>query len=141
MLSGSTIFVIMIFVTVLLLFQGMVVPVFGESAAARKRLQKRLAAIEGNDPENSFDSILRKKYLKKLSPLEQVLEDLLQGREFLQVFLAQDRVERVFRVVALNRCQSLLQALARCCRFAENRNDHALEQEQHGHEDHDDENC
>ena len=41
-MNGSTMFIIMVFVTVVLLMQGLVVPVFGDSAQARKRLQKRL---------------------------------------------------------------------------------------------------
>ena len=73
-MNGSTIFVILIFVTVLLLFQGMVIPVFGESARARKRLKKRLESIEFSDGEPSYQSLLRSKYLKKLSPLERFLE-------------------------------------------------------------------
>ena len=75
-MSGTTIFVIMIFVTVFLLFQGMTVPVFGESANARKRLQKRLQELDSGDDEESYQSLLRKKYLKKLTPIERSLESL-----------------------------------------------------------------
>jgi tight adherence protein B len=75
-MSGTTIFVIMIFVTVVLLSQGMTVPVFGESAKARKRLEKRLRDLDSGDNEESYQSLLRKKYLKKLSPLERMLESL-----------------------------------------------------------------
>lgn len=75
-MSGTTIFVIMIFVTVFLLFQGMTVPVFGETAQARKRLQKRLQKLDSGDAEESYQSLLRKKYLRKLSPLERRLESL-----------------------------------------------------------------
>ena len=75
-MSGTTIFVIMTFVTVVLLSQGMTVPVFGESAKARKRLEKRLRELDSGDNEESYQSLLRKKYLKKLSPLERMLESL-----------------------------------------------------------------
>ncbi len=85
MLNGPTIFIIMIFVTVLLLFQGMVIPVFGESAQARKRLKKRLDQIDVDDGEASYQSLLRKKYLKKLSPIER----------FLESFPAMERLARV----------------------------------------------
>ena len=34
--SGAQIFIVMVFVTVVLLMQGLVVPVFGESAKVRK---------------------------------------------------------------------------------------------------------
>jgi tight adherence protein B len=74
MLNGPTIFIILVFVTVLLLFQGMVVPVFGESAQARKRLKKRLEKIEHAEGEPSYQSLLRAKYLKKLSPIERFFE-------------------------------------------------------------------
>lgn len=74
MFNGPTIIIIMVFVTVFLLFQGMIVPVFGESAQARKRLKKRLEHIEMSDGEPSYQSLLRAKYLKKLSPLERYLE-------------------------------------------------------------------
>lgn len=75
-MNGSTIFIVMIFVTVFLLMQGMVVPVFGESAQARKRLKKRLAKIDSVDGEDSYTSLVRKKHLKKLSPVERFLEGL-----------------------------------------------------------------
>lgn len=76
MLNGPTIFTIIVFVTVLMLFQGMVVPVFGESAQARKRLKKRLEKIQHAGGEPSYQSLLRAKYLKKLSPLERFFESL-----------------------------------------------------------------
>ena len=76
MLSGTTIFIIMIFVTVFLLSQGLVVPVFGESAQARKRLKKRLANLDLDDGEDSYQSLLRKKHLRKLTPLERMLESI-----------------------------------------------------------------
>ena len=45
MSTGQITYIVLIFVTVFLLAQGLVVPVFGESAQAAKRLKKRLAAI------------------------------------------------------------------------------------------------
>jgi tight adherence protein B len=76
MINGSTIFIIMVFVTVLLLFQGMVVPVFGESAHVRKRLKERLKDIERKEGGDSYQSLLRDKYLRKLTPLERMFEKL-----------------------------------------------------------------
>jgi tight adherence protein B len=76
MFSGSTIFIIMTFVTVILLFQGLVVPVFGESAKTRKLLKKRLQQMDLGSEEGSYQSLLRKKYLKKLTPVERFLEDM-----------------------------------------------------------------
>jgi tight adherence protein B len=72
--SGAQIFIVMVFVTVVLLMQGLVVPVFGESAKVRKRLKKRIADIEAVGDAEAFSSLLREKYLRRLSPLERKLE-------------------------------------------------------------------
>ncbi len=72
--SGAQIFIVMVFVTVVLLMQGLVVPVFGESAKVRKRLKKRIADIEAVGDAEAFSSLLREKYLRRLSPLERRLE-------------------------------------------------------------------
>ena len=66
----------MIFVTVFMLMQGMIVPAFGESAQARKRLQKRLDKIDNGNDGESYTSLVRKKHLKKLLPIERFLEGL-----------------------------------------------------------------
>ena len=76
MSNGAQIFIIMVFVTVVLLMQGLVVPVFGESAKMRKRLKKRMHQIESASEPEAFSSLLREKYLHKLSPLERSLESL-----------------------------------------------------------------
>ncbi len=74
MSSGAQIFIVMVFVTVVLLMQGLVVPVFGESAKTRKRLKKRIADIEAVGDAEAFSSLLREKHLRRLSPLERRLE-------------------------------------------------------------------
>jgi tight adherence protein B len=76
MSNGMMIFVAMIFVTVFLLVQGLVVPVFGESAKARKRLLKKLNQIQTATEGDAYSSILREKYLRRLSPWERYLERL-----------------------------------------------------------------
>ena len=76
MSSGAQIFIIMVFVTVVLLMQGLIVPVFGESAKARKRLKKRIEEIEEAGEDDTFSSLLREKYLRQLMPFEQWLESL-----------------------------------------------------------------
>jgi len=76
MSNGMMIFVAMIFVTVFLLAQGLVVPVFGESAKARKRLLKKLDQIQSATEGDAYSSILREKYLRRLNPWERQLESL-----------------------------------------------------------------
>ncbi len=74
--SGAQIFVLMVFATVVLLVQGLVVPVFGESAKVRKRLKKRIEDIEASQEGSAFSTLLREKYLRRLSPTERWLESL-----------------------------------------------------------------
>ncbi len=76
MTSGSSLFILMVFVTVVLLSQGLVVPAFGESAKTRKRLQKRISDIEAAGEDEELSSLLREKYLRTLSPFERRLESL-----------------------------------------------------------------
>jgi tight adherence protein B len=76
MLNSQVTFLVLIFITVFLLMQGLVVPVFGEAANTRKRLKKRLAAIDSKEEGDSYSSLLREKYLRKLSPVERFLESL-----------------------------------------------------------------
>ena len=75
MSGGTQVFILLVFATVVLLMQGLVVPVFGESAKTRKRLKKRIGDIESAG-EESLSSLLREKYLRRLSPLERRLESL-----------------------------------------------------------------
>ena len=76
MSNGMIFFIVLIAVTVFFLVQGLAVPVFGESAQARKRLKKKLDEIESANEEPAYSSLLREKYLRKLSPLERSLEKL-----------------------------------------------------------------
>lgn len=76
MSDGLLIFLGMIFVTVFLLSQGLVVPVFGEGGKMRKRLKERLSEIDSTSDEDSISSLLREKYLRKLAPWERALESM-----------------------------------------------------------------
>ena len=76
MSDGMIFFVVLIFVAVFFLVQGLAIPVFGESAQARKRLKKKLGEIESANDEEAYSSLLREKYLRKLSPWERSLERL-----------------------------------------------------------------
>jgi tight adherence protein B len=76
MSDGMFLFIGAIFVTVFLLSQSLIVPVFGESRQARKKMKQRLNEIESELGQASFSSLLREKYLRELSPLERALERL-----------------------------------------------------------------
>ena len=87
-MSGMGIFVGLVFLAVFLLAQGLTVPVFGESRKARKRLLSRLAAVSATSASGRLKTLLREKYLKELTPLEQSLE-ALPGMEALGELLEQ----------------------------------------------------
>jgi tight adherence protein B len=70
------IFIGTVFVTVVLLSQTMIVPVFGEGRKTRKKLKARLSDLERELGGAPFSSLLREKYLRELSPLERSLEQL-----------------------------------------------------------------
>jgi tight adherence protein B len=76
MTQSIWIFLGLVFAAVLLLSQGLMVPVFGEARATRKRLKLRLAEIEAHSGHQAIQSLLREKYLRELSPLERRLESL-----------------------------------------------------------------
>ena len=76
MSDGMIFFIVLVFVAVFFLVQGLGIPVFGESAQARKRLKKKLGEIESANDEEAYSSLLRAKYLRKLSPWERSLERL-----------------------------------------------------------------
>ena len=100
MSDGMIFFIGLIFVAVFFLVQGLAIPVFGESAQARKRLQKKLGEIESENHEEAFSSILREKYLRKLAPWERQLEKLPK-MEALAAFIEQSGHKYLsYRVVA-----------------------------------------
>jgi len=74
--SNVLTYLLLIFVAVFLLSQSMIVPAFGESRQARKRLKKRVEEIDRHSEEDSIASLLRERYLRKLSPFERRLEAL-----------------------------------------------------------------
>ncbi len=64
----------LVFAAVFLLSQAMIIPAFGDTRQARKRLKKRVADIEKASTEESVASLLRERYLRKLRPWERRLE-------------------------------------------------------------------
>ncbi|TBW54337.1 type II secretion system F family protein [Marinobacter halodurans] len=70
------IFVGLVFIAVFLLSQGLVIPVFGESRSARKRMQQRMKTLVTDTETQQRISLLRDRYTRKLNPLERRLEQL-----------------------------------------------------------------
>ncbi|MBN3562701.1 type II secretion system F family protein [Aliamphritea spongicola] len=66
----------MVFVAVFLLMMGLTIPVFGESQKARRNLKKRVLELSADTDANTITLLLRKKYLRSLSPAERWLESL-----------------------------------------------------------------
>lgn len=92
MSTVQTVFLIMVFVAVFLLAQGLIVPAFGESRLTRKRMKQRVAQMASSADREAITSILREKYLKELSSFERALESL-PGMERLGRLIAQADLE------------------------------------------------
>lgn len=75
MSTGVMIFLAVVFVAVFLLFQGLMLPAVSDGARLRRSLRRRLKQMSAED-DQQIASILREKYLKKLSPLERQFEEL-----------------------------------------------------------------
>jgi len=102
MSDGMIFFIGLTFVAVFFLVQGLAIPVFGESAQARKRLKKKLGDIESANYEEAYSSLIREKYLRKLSPWERYLEKLPR-MEALAAFIEQSGSKQLaYRVVLLS---------------------------------------
>jgi tight adherence protein B len=75
-ISDETVFILMVFIAAFLLAQSLITPTFGENRRARKRLKKRLKAVRESFKKQEVTSLLREKYLRRLSPFERFLESL-----------------------------------------------------------------
>jgi tight adherence protein B len=96
------IFLGLVFFAVFLLAQGMIVPVFGEARKTRKRLMARLHSLAESNAQGEVASLLRKKYLRELSPMERSLETL-PGMERLAKLIEQSGSgTRAYRLVVLS---------------------------------------
>jgi tight adherence protein B len=91
----------MVFTAIFLLSQGLVVPVFGEAGQVRKRIRSRLELLERASNLPNMQTVLRQKYLRRLSPLEAWLEQL-PAMEALEQMIEQSGHEyRAYRVLLL----------------------------------------
>jgi tight adherence protein B len=91
----------MVFIAVFLLSQGLVVPVFGEASKVRKRIRARLDLLEHSANLPNMQTVLRQKYLKRLSPLEAALEQLPFMERLAQAIEQGGNDYRAYRVLLL----------------------------------------
>ncbi|UCO96637.1 type II secretion system F family protein [Metapseudomonas lalkuanensis] len=91
----------MVFVAVFLLSQGLVVPVFGEAGKVRRRIRARLDVLEHASNLPNMQTVLRQKYLKRLSPLEARLEQLPLMERLAQTIEQAGHVYLAYRVALL----------------------------------------
>jgi tight adherence protein B len=91
----------MVFAAVFLLSQGLVVPVFGEAGKVRKRIRNRLHVLERASDLPNMQTVLRQKYLKRLSPLEAQLEQLPAMEALSQMIEQAGHGYRAYRVILL----------------------------------------
>lgn len=101
-MRSNWIFISLVFVSMFLLVWGFVVPVFGESRNMRKRLLARLDTVAAANAQADHASLLRDKYLGKLSPLERSFETV-PGMERLTKLIEQSgKSTPAYRVVLLS---------------------------------------
>jgi len=110
--NGLLVWIGLVFAAVFLLSQGMIIPAFGENRKARKLLRKRLEDIDRNDNQGAIASLLRERYLRKLSPLERRIE-ALPSMEALRVYIEQsgNRI-RAYRLVLFSILMAVSAAVA-----------------------------
>ncbi|MGY4525922.1 type II secretion system F family protein [Pseudomonas sp. TE21394] len=93
------VFLGMVFIAVFLLSQGLVVPVFGEAGKVRKRIRGRLLILERASHLPNMQTVLRQKYLTRLSPLEAWLEQLPFMATLTQMIEQAGHEYRAYRVL------------------------------------------
>ncbi|MBD2836763.1 type II secretion system F family protein [Pseudomonas sp. JM0905a] len=91
----------MVFVAVFLLSQVLVVPVFGEAGKVRRRIRARLDVLEHASNLPNMQTVLRQKYLKRLSPMEARLEQLPLMERLAQTIEQAGHDYLAYRVVLL----------------------------------------
>jgi tight adherence protein B len=87
------IFLALVFAAMFLLMQGLVAPAFGSGARMRRRLLKRLEELSVEPGADSAPSLLRRRYLERLSPLERRVE-ALPGMATLRRVVEQAGIDR-----------------------------------------------
>ncbi|AUG03806.1 secretion system protein [Pseudomonas sp. 09C 129] len=92
----------MVFTAIFLLSQSLAVPVFGEAGKVRKRIRSRLDLLERASNLENMQSVLRQKYLRRLSPLEARLEQLPAMEALAQMIEQAGHEYRAYRVLMLS---------------------------------------
>ncbi|QXI31307.1 type II secretion system F family protein [Pseudomonas vanderleydeniana] len=95
------IFLGMVFIAAFLLAQSVVVPVFGEASRMRKRIRSRLHVLEKANNLPNMQTVLRQKYLTRLSPLEAAFEQLPFMADLTQLIEQSGHDYRAYRVLLL----------------------------------------
>lgn len=95
------IFLALVFVAVFLLSQGLVIPVFGESRGARKRLNERMHKMTQGDEGQKRLSLMQEQYLRDLSPLEKRLESMHLLQPLVSLIAQSGYRTRAYRVLLL----------------------------------------
>jgi len=91
----------MVFIAVFLLSQGVAVPVFGEAGKMRKLIRSRLHVMEKANHLPNMQTVLRQKYLTRLSPMEAMLEQLPFMANLTQLIEQSGHEYRAYRVILL----------------------------------------
>jgi len=91
----------MVFIAVFLLSQGVAVPVFGEAGKMRKLIRSRLHVLEKANHLPNMQTVLRQKYLTRLSPMEAMLEQLPFMANLTQLIEQSGHEYRAYRVILL----------------------------------------
>ncbi|WP_339460500.1 type II secretion system F family protein [Pseudomonas sp. EA_105y_Pfl2_R69] len=102
----------MVFAAVFLLSQSLVIPVFGEASRVRKRIRGRLHVLERASDLPNMQTVLRQKYLKRLSPLEARLEQLPAMEALAQMIEQSGHEYRAYRVLLLGLILGALAGIA-----------------------------
>lgn len=102
MSDGLMIFLAMVFTAVFLLSQGLVVPAFGDSSKTRRLLKERLGQIDAASDQGSIASLLRDKYLRRLSPLERWAESLPGMESLAQLIEQAGKTMPAYRLILMS---------------------------------------
>lgn len=102
MSDGLWMFALLVFLAVVLLLQGTMVPVFSDSRKMSKRIQARLQRLADASGGPEFTSLLREKYLRDLSAFERTLESMPGMKRLAQMLEQSGMQTRAYRLVLLS---------------------------------------